>query len=91
MTLANNLINQDTGEIDMIAVGECALLLASRNWGGPNPPAHYQRNAMDWCLDRARSMRTAWRDQRGLPRDEPTSLIDVPTWGSSGDSFRKDQ
>jgi hypothetical protein len=87
MTLANHLINHETGELDWNAIGECAVLRACREYGGPNPPPAYRRPAAQWCIERARALRTSWLDQRGLPRDEPTTLVEMPSWGASGDSF----
>lgn len=87
MNLADHLINHATGELDLLVIAECAELRACREWGGPNPSPLYLRTAATWCMDRARAMRAAWRSQRGLPSDEPVTMMDVPTWGDSGDSF----
>lgn len=87
MTLSNNLINHETGELDWTAIGECAVLRACREYGGDNPPPVYRRQSADWCIARARALRTAWRDERGLPRDEPVTMTEMPGWGYSGDSF----
>jgi hypothetical protein len=81
------MINQETGEIDTIAVAERADLRACREWGGSSPPPSYIRDAVSWCWDRARNERLEWRRMRGLPDDSPVEMISVPAWGSSGDNF----
>lgn len=80
------MIDQETGEIDRIAITERAHLRASREWGGPAPSPAYIRNAFAWCWDRAQSERLQWRDERGLPREEKGELVDISTWT---DTFRR--
>ncbi len=81
------LVNQEIGEIDHLAVVERADLRAYREWGGPNPPPSYFRDAHSWMIERSRLERYDWRRSRGLPSDDPTTLMSVPSWGASGDSF----
>jgi hypothetical protein len=81
------LINTETGEIDSLTVAERAGLRACREWGGPDAPPSYQREALQWTLERARAERLQWRQMRGLPDESPCVMMAVPAWGSSGDSF----
>lgn len=83
------LVNQDTGQIDPLAVAERAELRAAREYGSPNFPPAYLRLATQWCEDRARLERFDWRRSRGLPSDEPATAVTLPSWGSSGDSFAR--
>lgn len=82
-----NLIDQETGEIDRIAVLDHAKVRAAQEWRGPDYPPSYYRSALEWCEDRARSERLDWRRARGLPDDSPVTMVEMPTWGASGDSF----
>ena len=82
-----SLINAETGEIDMLHVGQTAHIRASREYGSPDYPPRYLREATDWALERAGCERRNWRLMRGLPADESTTMMQVPSWGSSGDSF----
>lgn len=67
------LINQETGEVDSLAVAERAGLRACREWGGPNPPPGYHRIALEWVINRANDERLEWRRKHGLPDDSPTT------------------
>jgi hypothetical protein len=80
------MIDQETGEIDHARLIERADLRACREYGGPNPPPSYIREAISWCTERARSERLEWRDSHGLPRDEPTTEVDISGWT---DTFRR--
>jgi len=80
------MIDQDTGEIDSILVAQRAEARACREWGGPNPPPNYHRQALAWCLERAASERLQWRDERGLPREDAGELVDISGWT---DTFRR--
>lgn len=84
--MAIQLINQDTGEIDTLAIAESAGLRACREWGGQDAPPAYHRNALQWTLDRATAERLQWRDFRGLPREDVGVLTDISTWT---DTFRR--
>ena len=66
------MIDPTTGEIDRALVVERGDLRACREYGGPNPPPRYVRDAHSWCIERARAERLQWRQQRGLPSEEPT-------------------
>lgn len=83
----DRLIDESTGEIDHNMVVEAADLRAAREWGGPNPPPNYIREAVSYTIERARGMRHNWRSARGLPYDGELVSVNVPEWGSSGDSF----
>lgn len=82
------LVNQDTGEIDMLAVGIRANVRAANEYGSGNYPPVYLRRATEWMLERARLERFDWRRSRGLPSDDPTTTVMMPGWGASGDSYR---
>lgn len=84
--LMNLLIDQTTGEIDAAMVAEVAQLQADRDYGGPAPP-NMVRGRLQAAQDRAHGMRLCWRRDRGLPSDDPCSLVSMPAWGASGDSF----
>lgn len=66
---ANDLINQETGEIDWTAVKAVARSRAVREYGGFNPPPSWVRPELTWAKDRARIMRRRWRELHGLPDD----------------------
>jgi hypothetical protein len=83
------MIDSDTGEIDALAITEAAKVRAAREYGAPNFPPIYLRQATEWCQGRAHSLRLDWRRQRGLPDDSAVEMRDVPAWGSSGDSFAR--
>jgi hypothetical protein len=80
------MIDTETGEVDSILVAQRAETRACSEWGGPNPPPSYQRQALAWCLERANSERLQWRDSRGLPREDVGTLTDISTWT---DTFRR--
>jgi hypothetical protein len=82
------MIDEETGEINHARMIERADLRACREWGGPNPPPSYVREAHSWCLERARSERLQWRDNRGLPREDVGTLTDISEWT---DTFRRVQ
>jgi hypothetical protein len=85
------MIDTDTGEIDHVRVQEYADLRACREYGGPNPPPSYIREAVSWCVERSRAERRAWQRDHGVPVDGEADLVIgfTPSWGSSGDSFRR--
>ena len=87
MALTDRLINQETGEIDHIAVIAIANIRAAAEWGGKDFPPAFYRSALQWCEDRASSMRTAWRRDHGLSDDTICQPANIPSWGDSGDSF----
>lgn len=80
------MIDTETGEIDSLRVVARAETRACSEWGGPNPPPSYHRQALAWCLERAQSERLQWRDERGLPREEEGVLTDISGWT---DTFRR--
>jgi hypothetical protein len=84
-------IDQETGEIDHLAIVENADLRAAREFGGPNPPPRFIRAAVAWCVERSRAEHRAWRRDRGLPSDEPVTMVEMPAWGASGDSYGRIQ
>lgn len=67
------LINQETGEIDNLAILQRAASRAVSEWGGNNPPPSYQRIALEWARGRAYDERLEWRRAHGLPDDSPMS------------------
>lgn len=81
------MIDQETGEIDGRAIAERADLRACREWGGPNPPPSYIRDAVSWCTARARDERLSWRRDHGLLDDSAVEMRELPAWGFSGDSY----
>lgn len=85
----NRLIDEATGEIDVLAFSDVVTLQAIREWGGPNFPPRVQRSAEQYVRDRADTMRRQWHRQRGLPVPGEEALVTgfVPSWGASGDSF----
>jgi len=42
----------------------------AEDYGGPNPPPRYVRDAHSWCIERARAERRQWLQHRGLPTEE---------------------
>jgi hypothetical protein len=87
MSILNELIDQETGEIDRVKLGEAAALRAASEYGSPNFPPSYLRDSLAWCRDRATIMRAQWRRAHGLPDDTVYVTMNVPEWGASGDSF----
>lgn len=81
------LLNQETGQLDQLAIAEATQLRAAREYGSPNFPPAYLRMATEWVQDRARLERFDWRRSRGLPSDDAASVVMLPDWGSSGDSY----
>ena len=89
MSIMDRLIDHTAGAIDLPVVAEAARLRAAREYGGPNFPPRYLRDAEAWCLERADNMRKAWHRERGLPVPGEEVLVTgfCPDWGSSGDSY----
>lgn len=87
----NRLIDETTGEIDALAFAEAADLQAAREFGGPGYPPRYLRSAEQHVRDRAEAMRRNWHLVRGMPMPGEEVLVTgfVPSWGASGDSFRR--
>lgn len=87
----DQMIDVESGDIDAVAVDEAARLRAAREWGGPDYPPRYYREAEQWCRERAEGMRRCWHRDRGLPVPGEEVLVTgfVPDWGASGDSFRR--
>jgi hypothetical protein len=77
----------DTGELDMLAIAQRASLRASADYGGPNYPPSRLRQWEAATMDRAQSERRVWRREHGLPDDTVTTMIEVPSWGNSGEGF----
>lgn len=86
MPLVNQMIDEH-GNIDSYIVRLCAQLRSAKIWGDHNYPPMLYRNSMRFCQDRANDMRLAWRRDHGLPDDSAVTMVDVPDWGASGDSF----
>jgi hypothetical protein len=80
------LIDPETGLIDPLAIAGAAPLRAAREYGGPNFPPLYLRQATQWLMERARAEQRAWRRDHGLPIEEPTTPTDISTWT---DTFRR--
>lgn len=91
MSSPNSLIDETTGEIDMLHVGQAAHIQAVREFGSPNYPPRTLRSATDFVLTRASAERRNWHRDRGLPVPGEEVLVTafVPSWGASGDSFRR--
>lgn len=87
MSIMDRLIDPETGEIDSLTLIEAADLRAKREWGGNLPPPAYIRDAVSFVHDRARDLRREWRRSRGLPDDTTITLMEMPAWGASGDSY----
>lgn len=85
--MALSLINQDTGEPDLLAIAEASVLRACSEYGSPNPPPVYRRQAEQYVLERAQTMRRGWRRDHNLPDDSAVTMVALPAWGASGDSF----
>jgi hypothetical protein len=85
----SSLIDPETGEVDSLTLLLAADLRAQREWGGPNPPPAYIRNAVSFVHDRAQDLRREWRRARGLPDDTQFTMTEMPAWGASGDSYRR--
>ena len=91
MSPLNRLLNETTGEIDQLSVAEAIKVDAAREWGGPDYPPRYLRKSEQYVRDRAEAMRRNWHRDRGLPVPGEEVLVTgfVPSWGASGDSFRR--
>lgn len=83
------MIHQDTGESDDLAIAERAPLRAAREYGGPDYPPIYLREATQWLQDRARAERMDWRRSHNLPDDSVMVSVSLPRWGNAGDSFAR--
>lgn len=87
MTIMNQLVDEQTGEIDGGAVIRAARERAEREYGNGNFTPVYYQQALQFCFDRAKALRQEWRRRHRLPDDSLTVMIDVAAWGASGDSF----
>jgi hypothetical protein len=87
MSIMDRLIDQETGEVDSLALIEAADLRAQREWGGPLPPPAFIRDAVSFVHDRARDLRLEWRRRHGLPDDSPVTMSVLPDWGHAGDNY----
>lgn len=87
MSPLNRLINETTGEIDMMAVSEAAQLAAAREYGSPDFPPRILRRETEYVMERASAMRRGWRMIHNLSAEEPGVPFNMPSWGASGDSF----
>jgi hypothetical protein len=87
--MAIHLIDPNTGKLDHLAIAERARLRAAREYGSPDFPANYLRMALQWCNERAQSERLAWRRDHGLPDDSAVTMVTLPAWGASGDSYAR--
>lgn len=87
MVTINDIIDHATGDIVWANVKAVALQAAKKLHGSDNPPAAYFNCELVRISDRAGSMRINWRQQRGLPDDSEMVVVNVSTWGNSGDSF----
>ena len=68
MNYRDKLINQDTGEIDMVSLSEIAKHRADWEWGGEAPAKLVWSNAEN-LKTLAYFMRRDWRAARGLDDD----------------------
>ena len=83
------LIDPDTGEVDTLAIAQRAPLRAAAEYGSPNYPPSYLRDATQWLTLRAQAERREWRRDHKLPDDTGFVLAMVPEWGASGESFAR--
>ena len=60
---------------------------AQREYGGCAPPVSYVRNEIRNLKGTAEIMRKRWRDARGMADDAAYVVVNMPTWGASGDGF----
>jgi hypothetical protein len=81
------MLNHETGEIDEIVLADAAEVRARHEERSQQVSPKALREATAWCRERAETMRRVWRQHKGLPPDEPMTMMNVPDWGSSGDSF----
>lgn len=91
MSIMDHLIDPETGEIDMITVVEAIAVHAAREWGGTDYPPAFRRHSHQTVMDRAHSLRLEWRRSRGLPDDTAITMTELPSWGTSGDSYGRAQ
>ena len=75
------MINEETGEIDHALVLERGDLRACREWGGPNPPPSYVREAHAWWL-------CALRESGYSDRRRTRSLMGVGPRSNASRSLR---
>lgn len=61
------LINQETGDIDMVAVHKIAAVRAMREFGSANYPPAYLRDAINFYMSAAQMMHHRRRAELGLP------------------------
>lgn len=89
MNPANLLLDNETGQIDMAMVAAAADLRAAREFGSPNYPPSYLREATQYMLDRAAAMQVGWKRDRGIDPWAGVEMVkmSIPTWGASGDGF----
>ena len=81
------MINQSTGQLDWPYIHRIALARADGEFGGPSAPNSYVRSAIRYYQDIALVMRRRWLADQGLPDDQPMTMVEIATWGASGDSF----
>lgn len=87
MVTINDIIDHESGEIIWPNVKIVAYQAAQKVYGGETPPNVYISRELTKVADRAVAMRTNWRQQNGLRDDSEMTLVNVSTWGASGDSF----
>jgi len=63
----HHLVNQETGDIDMIAVRKIAAIRAMREFGSANYPPSYLRDSIKFYMDTAQMMHHRRRAELGLP------------------------
>lgn len=87
--MALQLVNQETGQIDQMALTEASELRAAREYGSPVYPPAYLRMSRQWVEDRAAAEQRQWHRDRNLPVPGEEVLVTgfVPDWGASGDSY----
>ena len=68
MNYRDRLINQDTGEIDMVSLCQMAKYRADWEWGGDAPLSLVKSNVEN-LKTLAYFMRRDWRAARGFPDD----------------------
>ncbi|HWW46277.1 MAG TPA: hypothetical protein VNZ94_00360 [Xanthobacteraceae bacterium] len=76
----NDLLNQETGQIDWTAVKAVGLARAVRDYGAMNPPTSWVRDGLRWARDRAFIMQCQWRERHGLP--DLTIHVTIHAYGS---------
>ncbi|MHB8271996.1 hypothetical protein [Bradyrhizobium sp.] len=83
------MIYPNSGEVDTLAIAQRAPLRAAAEYGSPNYPPSYLRDATAWLTLRAQAERREWRRDHRLLDDTGFVVMNVPEWGSSGDSFAR--